>query len=130
MKKVTLKLTDAETRLLGTQRGLGNVQQILVSNPLSVDGKKWTEHTIEVLNVNKFREFLNDEIKDVDGSWKRITIVDYTNLKSILSKLDKATDKPEENKIYALTGGPNDKCIANGDSWKDSVVQNDDKVGS
>ena len=33
---------------------------------------------------------------------------------------DKIKDKPEEGKIYALTGGPNDKCISNGNSWKES----------
>ena len=32
-------------------------------------------------------------------------------------------DKPEPNKEYALTGGPNDKCIANGNSWKESEVK-------
>jgi hypothetical protein len=31
-------------------------------------------------------------------------------------------DKPEANKQYALTGGPGDKCILNGNSWKDSEV--------
>ena len=33
------------------------------------------------------------------------------------------TDKPEQNKEYALTGGRNDKCIANGNSWKESEVK-------
>ena len=33
-------------------------------------------------------------------------------------------DKPEPNKEYALTGGHNDKCIANGNSWKESEVKN------
>tara|TARA_Y100000593_G_scaffold90110_1_gene175701 strand:+ start:1212 stop:1538 length:327 start_codon:yes stop_codon:yes gene_type:complete len=104
MKTITLKLTDAETKLLGTQRGLGNVQQILVSNPLSVDGKKWTEHTIEVLNVDKFRKFLNDEIDkcfptDDNGMSEMLSAPNgafyegsesqkQDNLKSILSKLD------------------------------------------
>ena len=32
-------------------------------------------------------------------------------------------DKPEPNKQYALTGGPKDKCIANGNSWKESEVK-------
>ena len=32
-------------------------------------------------------------------------------------------DKPEENKQYALTGGPGDKCISNGNSWKESEVK-------
>ena len=34
-------------------------------------------------------------------------------------------DKPEEGKVYALTGGPGDKCIANGNTWSDSVVEED-----
>ena len=32
-------------------------------------------------------------------------------------------DKPEPGKVYALTGGPGSRCIANGFSWKDSVVK-------
>jgi hypothetical protein len=31
-------------------------------------------------------------------------------------------DKPEAGKVYALTGGPGARCISNGFSWKDSVV--------
>jgi hypothetical protein len=31
-------------------------------------------------------------------------------------------DKPENGKVYALTGGPGARCISNGFSWKDSVV--------
>ena len=34
-------------------------------------------------------------------------------------------DKPEAGKVYALTGGPGDKCIANGNTWSDSVVGED-----
>ncbi len=33
------------------------------------------------------------------------------------------TDKPEEGKIYALTGTTNSKCILNGYSWKESEVK-------
>ena len=33
------------------------------------------------------------------------------------------TDKPEPNKEYALTGKKGDACIANGNSWKESVVK-------
>jgi hypothetical protein len=32
-------------------------------------------------------------------------------------------DKPEPGKTYALTGGPGVRCIANGYSWEDSVVK-------
>ena len=31
-------------------------------------------------------------------------------------------DKPEQGKIYALTGGYNDKCILNGNTWAESIV--------
>ena len=31
----------------------------------------------------------------------------------------------KEGKVYALTGGPGDKCIANGNTWSDSVVGED-----
>ena len=34
-------------------------------------------------------------------------------------------DKPEEGKVYALTGGPGTRCIANGNTWKDSEVKDD-----
>jgi len=33
-----------------------------------------------------------------------------------------ADDKPEAGKVYALTGGPGSRCIANGSSWKESEV--------
>ena len=34
-------------------------------------------------------------------------------------------DKPLPGKVYALTGGPGARCIANGNTWKDSVVGED-----
>ena len=34
-------------------------------------------------------------------------------------------DKPEENKVYALTGGTGSRCIANGNTWKESEVKDD-----
>jgi len=36
---------------------------------------------------------------------------------------DAAADKPEAGKVYALTGKAGAKCIANGYSWKDSLVE-------
>jgi len=32
-------------------------------------------------------------------------------------------DKPEPGKVYALTGGPGDSCIANGNTWAESLVK-------
>jgi len=39
--------------------------------------------------------------------------------------LDIEEDKPEPDKTYALTGGPGTRCIANGNTWKDSEVKDD-----
>ena len=36
---------------------------------------------------------------------------------------DAFQDKPEAGKVYALTGGPGSRCIANGNSWKESEVK-------
>ena len=35
----------------------------------------------------------------------------------------RSKDKPEAGKVYALTGGPGDRCIANGNSWSESLVK-------
>ena len=40
-----------------------------------------------------------------------------------------ADDKPEAGKVYALTGGPGSRCIANGNSWKDSEVRDEPAAG-
>lgn len=40
-----------------------------------------------------------------------------------MKKENKVQDKPEAGKVYALTGGPGSRCIANGYSWKDSEVK-------
>ena len=40
------------------------------------------------------------------------------------------TDKPEAGKVYALTGGPGSRCIANGNSWKESEVDQDLAAGA
>ena len=34
----------------------------------------------------------------------------------------KKKNKPEAGKLYALTGSPDSKCIANGNTWEESVV--------
>ena len=39
--------------------------------------------------------------------------------------LEEEEDKPEEGKVYSLTGGPGQRCIANGNTWKDSEVKDD-----
>ena len=34
----------------------------------------------------------------------------------------KKENKPQAGKLYALTGAPGSKCIANGNTWEESVV--------
>jgi hypothetical protein len=36
-------------------------------------------------------------------------------------------NKPEPNKIYALTGKTGDKCISNGNTWAESEIKQADK---
>ena len=36
-------------------------------------------------------------------------------------------DKPEQGKIYALTGGTKDKSIAQGNTWAESIVTEGNK---
>ena len=38
---------------------------------------------------------------------------------------EKETDKPEDGKVYALTGATGTRCIANGNTWKESEVKDD-----
>ena len=37
----------------------------------------------------------------------------------------KETDKPEEGKVYSLTGAKGTACISNGNTWKESEVKDD-----
>ena len=39
--------------------------------------------------------------------------------------MNKEKDKPEEGKVYALTGAKGTACIANGNTWKESEVNDD-----
>ena len=34
-------------------------------------------------------------------------------------------DKPEDGKVYALTGVKSTACISNGNTWKESEVKDD-----
>ena len=37
----------------------------------------------------------------------------------------KQEDKPEDGKVYSLTGAKGTPCIANGNTWKESEVKDD-----
>ena len=58
----------------------------------------------------------------------KLTVADVCKSKKQQAKLRKylkqkyLKDKPVEGKTYLLTGGPKDKCIANGNSWSESEL--------
>lgn len=37
--------------------------------------------------------------------------------------VNKMNNRPEQGKIYALTGGIESKCIANGYGWLESIIK-------
>jgi len=97
---ITLKLTDAEYKTIGYYDVVveGNTKGFK-SVPSHIRGEEPKERKdncveIEILDVDKFRLFLNDEIKGSNrvgaliGS-RFVDNVELDNLKSILSKLDK-----------------------------------------
>jgi len=47
---------------------------------------------------------------------------DYEIVDHDINDVEEA-NKPEEGKVYALTGGRGTRCIANGNSWKESEVK-------
>ena len=52
----------------------------------------------------------------------KITEYEYTG-DGLKKTKETVYDKPEEGKTYALTGTKNDKCILNGNTWKESEVK-------
>ena len=61
--------------------------------------------------LKKIIEQVNKDNAPPDG-WRRSDAVSHS----------KKQDKPEAGKLYALTGAPGSKCIANGNTWAESVV--------
>ncbi len=107
--KVALKLTDNECRVVNNK-----TKHIMFIERCIEDG---SGGVIEVQNVDKFREFLNDEIKSIykkvddsdfkpDVSFLKLSHLSLEqplkNLKSILSKLDKAVVQNDEPKFLKV----------------------------
>ena len=61
--------------------------------------------------LKKIIEQVNKDNTPPDG-WRPSDAVSHS----------KKQDKPEAGKLYALTGAPGSKCIANGNTWAESVV--------
>ena len=50
---------------------------------------------------------------------------DYYGCEYIVDGSKLKEDKPEGGKVYALTGSRGSRCIANGNTWEESVVKED-----
>ena len=50
---------------------------------------------------------------------------EYYGTEYIKEDKTKKEDKPEDGKVYSLTGGRGTACIANGNTWKESEVKDD-----
>ena len=48
-------------------------------------------------------------------------------LEKRIEKVLEKRDEPQENKIYMLIGTADDKCIANGNTWSESEVKQENK---
>ncbi len=57
------------------------------------------------------------------GKQKLKDLVKQLNADNAPVAAARAEDKPEDGKVYALTGGTGSKCIANGNTWKESEVK-------
>ena len=52
----------------------------------------------------------------------------FSDLLKEIHTNSKKKDKPQAGKLYALTGGRGSKCIANGNTWEESVVGEEVKL--
>ena len=50
---------------------------------------------------------------------------EYYGTEYIKEDKTKQEDKPEDGKVYSLTGAKGTACISNGNTWKESEVKND-----
>ena len=46
---------------------------------------------------------------------------------AVTSLAESLKNEPEQDKQYKLTGGPGEKCIANGNTWQESEVKTQKK---
>ncbi len=124
-------------------------RDLVLMKSLAVGGKGRTGYIIEAETktaekyINKLMQSI--QLDGLGSKWISIDQVDenalfidsksvFLKFMEVLSKTDFIVDdhvgyetyiltnKPQEGKVYALTGGPGAKCISNGNSWADSEV--------
>ena len=68
---------------------------------------------------------------------QKTNITERTNMKkfsdllnNVIKKEEKRRDKPQQNKQYLLVGGEGTKSIANGNTWAESEIKNNNQGGA
>ena len=51
-------------------------------------------------------------------------------LNNVIKKEEKRRDRPKANVQYLLVGGEGTKCIANGNTWSESEIKNNNQGGA
>lgn len=124
-------------------------RDLVLMKSLAVGGEGRTGYIIEAETktaekyINKLMQSI--QLDGLGSKWISIDQVDenalfidsknvFLKFMKVLSKTDFIVDdhvgyetyiltnKPQEGKVYALTGGPGANCISNGNSWADSEV--------
>ena len=90
-------------------------------------------------NMQKLSDILNNAIKKEE---KRRNKTVYSNKPDAITSIKTyeidengkrvlvSEDKPEENKQYLLVGGEGTKSIANGNTWAESEIKNNNQGGA
>ena len=108
MTTITLKLTDNEIMFIHMEMEIeklnkGFEEEYVFLNGYSAKriGIDLSDNEYLIQDVDKFREFLNDEIAELNRGHS-LNVRKYDNLKSILSKLDDAVKEPKCTKCGSL----------------------------
>ena len=89
MQTITIEITEAEGNLI-----FKHYQHFYKHQLYASVEKPNGKYDLEILDADKFREFLNSKLKmkwidNIGEGWKYLSEDEKNNLKSILSKLDK-----------------------------------------
>jgi hypothetical protein len=80
----------------------------------------------EVTIPKEYEDLIDYEIIDLDTEELKEDMVRTRHEEELKEDGDAVkADKPLAGNVYALTGGPGTKCIANGNTWADSLVRED-----
>ena len=101
MKTITLKLTNEEIDLIKNQK---TDWVAFCNNEIKIGSEMYMKKNKLHINsswVDELREFLNDEMFHYFQDFKTMADNEIKNLKSILSKLDKAVENKKRGGVKA-----------------------------